>query len=235
MEQLLTSGEFAKLAGTTKRTIAWYNHLGIIKPLEVTSKGYRYYAQSQILEYQMVLQLVSLGISLTEIKKFLENKGTLKTLFESKKQIVISGDGPPNKLKELSPEGPARLGAGGVPLFVLLRSSFSLTLSSSTTEGESMRFDKLSTPIGELNERSALLMSLACKFFTGKCVISCYNAYEVFVDNDDKHPKNICVLRISALLAIDAFSDNEWRRAFLDDPEQIEELYAFLERVASKT
>lgn len=41
MKKYITSGELAKLAGATKRTILWYDKLGIIKPKKVLSNGYR--------------------------------------------------------------------------------------------------------------------------------------------------------------------------------------------------
>jgi len=81
MNNYLTAGELAKLAGTTKRTILWYDQQGIIKPVEVSPEGYRYYNQSQVLEYQMVLLLTTLGVTLKEIKE----RGDLKGLFEKKK------------------------------------------------------------------------------------------------------------------------------------------------------
>jgi DNA-binding transcriptional MerR regulator len=84
MIHLITAGEFAKLAGTTKRTILWYDQLGIIKPVEISPEGYRFYQESQVLEYQMIFLLTNLGVSLKEIKK----KNDLKTLFEEKKDLI---------------------------------------------------------------------------------------------------------------------------------------------------
>lgn len=84
MSNYITAGELAKLAGTTKRTILWYDELGIIKPTEVSSEGYRRYQESQVLEYQMILLLTTLGVSLKEIR----GKGDLKVLFEKKKQAI---------------------------------------------------------------------------------------------------------------------------------------------------
>ncbi|MFA5828459.1 MAG: MerR family transcriptional regulator [Candidatus Shapirobacteria bacterium] len=84
MNTLITAGQLAKLAGTTKRTILWYDHLGIIKPVRVSTEGYRYYSESQVLEYQMVLLLTTLGVSLREIS----HKNNLKNLFEEKKDSI---------------------------------------------------------------------------------------------------------------------------------------------------
>lgn len=84
----LTAGELAKLAGTTKRTILWYDQLGILKPVKVSLEGYRYYTQSQVLDYQMVLLMTTLGISLGEIKACLTTNNTLGVLFLAKRGAI---------------------------------------------------------------------------------------------------------------------------------------------------
>jgi len=84
MTNYITAGELAMLAGTTKRTILWYDELGIIKPVVVSPEGYRYYQESQVLEYQMVLLLTTLGVGLKEIRE----KGDLKVLFKQKKKAI---------------------------------------------------------------------------------------------------------------------------------------------------
>jgi len=86
MNNLITAGELAKLAGTTKRTILWYDKLGIIKPAETSPEGYRYYLETQVLEYQMILLLTTLGVTLKEIK----DKNDLQTLFNEKKASIKS-------------------------------------------------------------------------------------------------------------------------------------------------
>lgn len=86
MQNLITAGELAKLSGTTKRTILWYDQIGIIKPVKIDGNNYRYYSETQVLEYQMIKLLTTLGISLNEIKE----KNNLKKIFEDKKaQIKI--------------------------------------------------------------------------------------------------------------------------------------------------
>jgi DNA-binding transcriptional MerR regulator len=89
MNNLITAGELAKLAGTTKRTILWYQELGIINPVEVSAEGYRFYSETQVLDYQMILLLTTFGVSLREIKDYLSTDKDLKSLFESKQQAII--------------------------------------------------------------------------------------------------------------------------------------------------
>jgi DNA-binding transcriptional MerR regulator len=87
-ENLITAGEFAKLAVTTKRTIQYYDRMNILKPFKINSKGYRYYKQEQILDFQVILLLQTLGISLKEIRKVLKKGVSLKELFDQKKKSV---------------------------------------------------------------------------------------------------------------------------------------------------
>ena len=88
MQKLVTIGELARLAGTSKRTILWYDQRGIIKPKTVLENGYRLYEESQVLEYQKVLLLTTLGLKLSEIKKYLSRTGDLNQLFKEKKKEI---------------------------------------------------------------------------------------------------------------------------------------------------
>lgn len=87
MPNLITAGELAKLASTTKRTIQFYDQKGVLKPTRINSKNYRFYEEKQVLNYQMILLLSALQISLKEIKSFLK-KGNLTDLFNSKKVLI---------------------------------------------------------------------------------------------------------------------------------------------------
>lgn len=91
--KLLTAGEFAKLALTTKRTITWYADQGILLPYLTSESGYRYYQPQQILDFQVILLLRKLHFSLDEIKAHLEKNNSLKDLFflkhgEVKKELA---------------------------------------------------------------------------------------------------------------------------------------------------
>lgn len=88
MDNLITAGELAKLASTTKRTILFYDEKGVLTPVKVNSANYRYYLERQILEYQMILLLSTLGVSLGEMKKYLRKNGDLAKLFNDKKELI---------------------------------------------------------------------------------------------------------------------------------------------------
>ncbi len=88
MSNLLTAGEFAKLASTTKRTIQYYDQIGILKPVQTNNTKYRFYEENQILDYQRIHLLTTLGISLDEILSHLKSKSHLDGLFDSKKELI---------------------------------------------------------------------------------------------------------------------------------------------------
>ena len=88
MDKHITAGELAKLACTTKRTIQYYDKIGILKPVRVNSKKYRLYTEQQVLDYQKILLLSSLGVSLGEMKKNVRKNGNLTQLFKDKKKLI---------------------------------------------------------------------------------------------------------------------------------------------------
>lgn len=62
-----TSGEFAKKANVTIRTIRYYDKQGILKPSQVSEAGYRLYTDEDFGRLQKILSLKYLGFSLEEI------------------------------------------------------------------------------------------------------------------------------------------------------------------------
>lgn len=88
MDNLITAGELAKLASTTKRTILFYDEKGVLKPFKINSVNYRFYLERQILDYQRILLLSTLGVSLNEMKIFLRKNNDLSKLFDEKKEMI---------------------------------------------------------------------------------------------------------------------------------------------------
>ncbi|MDO4554144.1 MAG: methyltransferase domain-containing protein [Lachnospiraceae bacterium] len=62
-----TSGEFARKANVTLRTIRYYDKQGILKPSRIDENGYRLYTDSDFAKLQKILSLKYLGFSLEEI------------------------------------------------------------------------------------------------------------------------------------------------------------------------
>lgn len=69
-----TTGQFAALHGISKKTLMWYDEMGLIHPVAVGENGYRYYNYYQSSELETILQLRDLGISIPDIRKFMEHR-----------------------------------------------------------------------------------------------------------------------------------------------------------------
>ncbi len=87
-DTLLTAGQFAKLARTTKRTVLWYDQRGILLPHSTTEAGYRMYRPQQILDFQIILLLRQLNFSLEEIELHVKDGKSLMSLFAAKKDDI---------------------------------------------------------------------------------------------------------------------------------------------------
>lgn len=64
---LYTTGEFAKRAGVTIRTIRYYDKVGLLTPTFVAENGYRQYTDQDYIKLQKIMSLKQLGFSLEEI------------------------------------------------------------------------------------------------------------------------------------------------------------------------
>lgn len=85
--KLLTIGQFAALHGINKKTLMWYDEIGLFKPAAINPvNGYRCYNyyQSPILE--TILLLRELDVSISEIQEFMKNRSArnLKCLLNEK-------------------------------------------------------------------------------------------------------------------------------------------------------
>ncbi|WP_124068022.1 methyltransferase domain-containing protein [Clostridium sp. E02] len=73
MSQFYTSGQFAKKANVSIRTIRYYDKQGLLKPAGMSSGGYRLYTDSDFAKLQKILSLKYLGFSLDEIRSITIN------------------------------------------------------------------------------------------------------------------------------------------------------------------
>ena len=85
--KLLTIGQFAALHGINKKTLMWYDEIGLFQPVTINPEnGYRCYSyyQSPILE--TILLLRELDVSIAEIQDFMKNRSAenLKCLLDEK-------------------------------------------------------------------------------------------------------------------------------------------------------
>lgn len=86
-DKLLTIGQFAALHGINKKTLMWYDEIGLFQPVFICPEnGYRYYnyRQSSILE--TILLLRELDVSVGEIQDFMKNRSaaSLERLLKEK-------------------------------------------------------------------------------------------------------------------------------------------------------
>lgn len=64
-----SSGQFARMAGISLRTVRFYDKQNILKPSFVTTSGARFYTDSDFARLQQILLLKYLGFSLDDIKE----------------------------------------------------------------------------------------------------------------------------------------------------------------------
>lgn len=76
MDTLLKAGAFAKLCRTTKETLRHYDRIGLLRPAARADNGYKLYALSQIVDFALVSALRSTGLTLSEVRAFLEDPGS---------------------------------------------------------------------------------------------------------------------------------------------------------------
>lgn len=88
-QDLLTIGEFAKLAETSKRTVLWYEEKEILKPKQINPENsYRLFETDQIIDFKAILLLRKLNFSIKEIKNFLTKRNSPQELFNLKKKSI---------------------------------------------------------------------------------------------------------------------------------------------------
>lgn len=74
MKELLSTGEFAKLCHVNKKTLFYYEKIGILEPYTVTQQGYRYYALHQLDTMSTIKMFQKIGMSLHDIQDFFDSK-----------------------------------------------------------------------------------------------------------------------------------------------------------------
>ena len=85
--KLLTIGQFAAMHGINKKTLMWYDEIGLFKPAVVNPEnGYRCYNYHQSPVLETILVLRELDVSIHEIQDFMKNRSasSLKSLLEEK-------------------------------------------------------------------------------------------------------------------------------------------------------
>lgn len=75
-ETYLRTAAFAALAGVNKKTLHYYDEIGLFRPAYVNEKGYRFYSPFQLDRLALIVTLKDLGVPLKVIGEYL-NGGDL--------------------------------------------------------------------------------------------------------------------------------------------------------------
>ena len=67
-------GRLAELAGTTTRTVRYYEEMGLVRPEGRSPGGFRRYTGNQLERLQMILSLKRLEFDLEHIKRILDKR-----------------------------------------------------------------------------------------------------------------------------------------------------------------
>ncbi len=73
-EKYFTSGKFAKICNVEKHVLFHYDQIGLFQPAVQTENGYRYYSIHQYDTFIVIRTLKNLGMSLNDIKIYLEKR-----------------------------------------------------------------------------------------------------------------------------------------------------------------
>ena len=78
--------EFASISGVSRQTLIFYEKKGIFLPAYKNEKGYRFYLMSQLDIIATIQSLQKIGLSLEEIKDYIEHRNAQSTyeLFSNK-------------------------------------------------------------------------------------------------------------------------------------------------------
>lgn len=83
----LTIGQFATLHGINKKTLMWYDEIGLFRPASIhPENGYRCYDYHQSPVLETILLLRELDVPIPEIKEFMQNRSAqnMKNLLDKK-------------------------------------------------------------------------------------------------------------------------------------------------------
>ncbi len=70
-----TVKQLAEMAGVTRRTLHYYDAIGLLRPAAVAGNGYRHYDETDLLRLQQILFYRELDLSLDDIREILDRPG----------------------------------------------------------------------------------------------------------------------------------------------------------------
>ncbi len=87
---LYTTGQFAKLNGINKRTLHYYDTIGLFSPQFKAENGYRYYTCFQTVQLELILTLRKIGLSIEDILRYQQqpSDSSFAELIEERKSLI---------------------------------------------------------------------------------------------------------------------------------------------------
>ena len=87
---LYTTGQFAKLNGINKRTLHYYDEIGLFSPEFKAENGYRYYTCFQTVQLELIVTLRKIGLSIAEILRYRQSPSgaSFSVLITEKKEVI---------------------------------------------------------------------------------------------------------------------------------------------------
>ncbi|MDF9408720.1 MAG: Mercuric resistance operon regulatory protein [Pelotomaculum sp. PtaB.Bin013] len=82
MEYRIKISDFAKLTGSTLKTVIYYHKIGLLQEPERSPVGYRLYGPAELSRMRLIKRLKSLGLDLNHIKEILGDSQSTTTLRE---------------------------------------------------------------------------------------------------------------------------------------------------------
>ncbi|WP_405113364.1 MerR family transcriptional regulator [Paenibacillus sp. FSL K6-1217] len=86
---LMSISAFSKLSRVPRKTLIFYDQIGLFKPAFVADNGYRYYIRSQFDTIGVIYIFKELGMSLEDIREYLERRSPVNTLELLRKQEEV--------------------------------------------------------------------------------------------------------------------------------------------------
>lgn len=84
------TGEFAKMANVSQRTIRYYDKIGLLKPSFIMENGYRQYSEKDFIKLQKIIALKHLGFSIEDIFPVVNNNQNIKESLDLQISLINS-------------------------------------------------------------------------------------------------------------------------------------------------
>lgn len=87
-EALLRIGELSERTGLGQRAIHYYESIGLLRPVQRTGKGYRYYDTATVTRIEKIQALKQVGLSLEEILSVIDAYFEDGTMAKGKRKVL---------------------------------------------------------------------------------------------------------------------------------------------------